>query len=135
MPGVERYRCSFQIPISQDLKSFYPTENYRQSALDVLNAKNNNLQAVHESWHSNSNYVEQSWIYNLCLKCRTEEPSASWEPPFWQKIFPYPLCPTFRTFSRLVSLIAIGESINPIKESLLTHLSPLQVRYYGSSHL
>ncbi|XP_064548895.1 sodium/hydrogen exchanger 9B2-like [Drosophila montana] len=83
-------------------------ENYRQSALDVLNAKYNSLQAVQGSPDSNGNYVAQSWIYNFCLKCRKEEPSESWEPPFWQKVFPYPLCPTFRTFSRLVSLICIG---------------------------
>ncbi|KAH8411908.1 hypothetical protein KR222_002110, partial [Zaprionus bogoriensis] len=80
--------------------------DYRQSALDVLNAKYNGLQGMQGS--QESNYVEQSWIYNFCLKCRGDEPSESWEPPFWQKIFPYPLCPTFRTFSRLVALTAIG---------------------------
>ncbi|EDV99190.1 GH13169 [Drosophila grimshawi] len=83
-------------------------EIYKQSALDVLNANYNGLQAVQGVQDNNGNYVEQSWIYNYCLKCRKQEPSESWEPPFWQKVFPYPLCPTFRTFSRLTSLTVIG---------------------------
>ncbi|KAL7742052.1 hypothetical protein ACLKA6_018300 [Drosophila palustris] len=91
-----------------DRVSTHSYENYRQSALDVLNSKYNGLQGAQESQDSNGNYVEQSWIYNFCLKCRGDEPSESWEPPFWQKVFPFPLCPTFRTFSRLVALTAIG---------------------------
>ncbi|XP_060663049.1 sodium/hydrogen exchanger 9B2-like [Drosophila nasuta] len=91
-----------------DRMSTYSNENYRQSALDVLNAKYNNLQSVLGSQDNNGNYVEQSWIYNFCLKFRGEEPNEAWEPPFWQKIFPFPLCPTFRTFSRLIALTAIG---------------------------
>ncbi|KAH8279940.1 hypothetical protein KR054_011741, partial [Drosophila jambulina] len=94
-----------------DRASTHSYENYRQNALDVLNAKYNGHQMGHTSVgdsNGGANYVEESWMYTFCLKCRGEEPSASWEPPFWQKIFPYPLCPTFRTVSRLISLILIG---------------------------
>lgn len=38
-----------------------------------------------------------------------EDNSPSWEPSFWQKCCPYPLCPSFRQFARLISLIIIGE--------------------------
>ncbi|XP_017151797.1 sodium/hydrogen exchanger 9B2 isoform X1 [Drosophila miranda] len=94
-----------------DRVSTHSYENYRQNALDVLNAKYNGHQMTHSSAggsNGGANFVEESWMYTFCLKCRGEEPSSSWEPPFWQKIFPYPLCPTFRTFSRLVSIILIG---------------------------
>lgn len=100
------YLCWFNILLLY--LSFSSAENYRQSTLDVLNAKLNGLQGVPGSQESNVNYVENSWIYNFCLNCRGEEPFEAWEPPFWQKICPYPLCPSFRTFSRLVSLTAIG---------------------------
>ncbi|EDW78011.2 uncharacterized protein Dwil_GK24783, isoform A [Drosophila willistoni] len=84
--------------------------DYRGNALDILNAKYNGHQMGQSSQQGSNgaNYVEESWMYTFCLKCRGEEPSASWEPPFWQKVFPYPLCPTFRTVSRLISLILIG---------------------------
>ncbi|XP_017844388.1 sodium/hydrogen exchanger 9B2 [Drosophila busckii] len=91
-----------------DRVSTHSYENYRQSALDALSAKYNGLQAALQGSQESNNYVEQSWIYNFCLKCRGEEPNEAWEPPYWQKIFPYPLCPTFRAVARLVSLIAIG---------------------------
>ncbi|ALC38652.1 Nha1, partial [Drosophila busckii] len=93
-----------------DRVSTHSYENYRQSALDALSAKYNGLQAALQGSQESNNYVEQSWIYNFCLKCRGEEPNEAWEPPYWQKIFPYPLCPTFRAVARLVSLIAIGKT-------------------------
>lgn len=52
--------------------------------------------------------IEHSWIYTFCVKCRGEDNSPSWEPPLWQKFCPYPLCPTFRQFARLWSIIIIG---------------------------
>ncbi|KAH8411903.1 hypothetical protein KR222_002094, partial [Zaprionus bogoriensis] len=90
-----------------DRGSTHSFENYRQSALDVLNGKYQGHQAA--ASQDSTNYVEQSWIYSCCLKCRGEEPTESWAPSFWQKVFPYPLCPTFRTFSRLFVLILIGK--------------------------
>ncbi|XP_061401389.1 sodium/hydrogen exchanger 9B2-like [Musca vetustissima] len=85
----------------------YDNRPYRSSALDTLNAKI----AQHQQQQSQSNYssnVEESWLYTFCLKCRGEETTPSWEPPHWQKLFPYPLCPSFRQFARIVVLILIG---------------------------
>ncbi|ALC38651.1 Nha1, partial [Drosophila busckii] len=104
-------------------------ENYRHNTtLEAINGKYSGHQQPNASSHDSAgtNYVEQSWVYNLCLKCRGDEPSEAWEPSFWQKIFPYPLCPTFRTFSRLLTLITIGKCvghyINNIN-NILTHLT------------
>ncbi|XP_060662846.1 sodium/hydrogen exchanger 9B2-like isoform X1 [Drosophila nasuta] len=89
-----------------DRGSMHSLDNYRQGVIDGLNGKYQGHQQPGS--HDSTNYVEQSWMYSFCLKCRGEEPTESWEPPFWQKVFPYPLCPTFRTFSRLIVLILIG---------------------------
>lgn len=59
--------------------------------------------------YSNTAQLEQSWIYTFCLRCRADDKTPSWEPPFWQKCCPYPLCPTFRYFSRMIAIIAIGK--------------------------
>lgn len=52
--------------------------------------------------------IEDSWIYTFCIKCRGKDATPSWEPPMWQKFCPFPLCPTFRQFSRLWCIIIIG---------------------------
>lgn len=52
--------------------------------------------------------LEQSWIYSLCMRCRVEYTTPSWEPPGWQKVCPYPLCPSYRQFARILSIILIG---------------------------
>lgn len=52
--------------------------------------------------------IEESWLYTFCFKCRGEENTPSWEPPHWQKLCPYPLCPSFRQFARILVLILIG---------------------------
>lgn len=53
-------------------------------------------------------HLEQSWIYALCMRCRVEYSTPSWEPPGWQKVCPYPLCPPYRQFARIISIILIG---------------------------
>ncbi|XP_060517632.1 sodium/hydrogen exchanger 9B1-like [Cylas formicarius] len=50
----------------------------------------------------------RSWWYAFCLKCRSKESTSSWEPPYWSYLCPYPFCPTFRRFSRVVTLIILG---------------------------
>ncbi|XP_060802236.1 sodium/hydrogen exchanger 9B2 isoform X2 [Amyelois transitella] len=56
-----------------------------------------------------SEHVERSWWYACCQKCHQEESGIpSWEPPHWQKICPYPLCPSYRTFAQTVSVLLIG---------------------------
>ncbi|XP_055589176.1 sodium/hydrogen exchanger 9B2 isoform X1 [Uranotaenia lowii] len=53
-------------------------------------------------------HLEQSWIYALCMRCREEYTTPSWEPPGWQRICPYPLCPPYRQIARIISIILIG---------------------------
>lgn len=53
--------------------------------------------------------LEQSWIYALCMRCRVEYNTPSWEPPHWQRVCPFPLCPSFRQFANILSLFLIGE--------------------------
>jgi len=92
--------------------SFDNRPSYRPSALDQLHAKYNQQQQQQQQQQQsssyNSNSLEDSWLYSFCLKCRGEENVPSWEPPHWQKVCPYPLCPSFRQFSRICVLILIG---------------------------
>lgn len=53
--------------------------------------------------------LEQSWIFALCMRCRVEYKTPSWEPKHWQTICPFPLCPSYRQFARIISIILIGE--------------------------
>ncbi|XP_037958585.1 sodium/hydrogen exchanger 9B2 isoform X2 [Teleopsis dalmanni] len=80
---------------------------YRISALDSLNAKINQHNLQQQSSNGTNN-LEESWLYTFCLKCRGEEHTQAWEPPHWQKVCPYPLCPSFRQFARIMVLILIG---------------------------
>ncbi|XP_037894755.1 sodium/hydrogen exchanger 9B1 isoform X4 [Glossina fuscipes] len=82
----------------------YDHRSCRLSALDVLNTK---IQQ-HQQNQQFPNNLEESWLYTFCIKCRGEENTPSWEPPHWQKICPYPLCPSFRQFARITVLILIG---------------------------
>lgn len=51
----------------------------------------------------------RSWWYKFCVKCRGEDESLpSWEPRAWPKFCPYPFCPTYRQFSRIICLVLIG---------------------------
>ncbi|KAL1494854.1 hypothetical protein ABEB36_010373 [Hypothenemus hampei] len=51
----------------------------------------------------------RSWWYAFCLKCRSKESTPeSWEPKYWSFLCPYPFCPDYRKFSRLLSLAVIG---------------------------
>ncbi|XP_050307245.1 sodium/hydrogen exchanger 9B2-like [Anthonomus grandis grandis] len=51
---------------------------------------------------------DRSWWYSFCLKCRSHESHPSWQPRFWPKMCPYPFCPTYRQFSRIIALTLIG---------------------------
>lgn len=132
---ISTYACTrlgSYLPVSLTLSLFSLAENYRQSALDVLNGKYQGHQTA--ASQDSTNYVEQSWMYACCLKCRGEEPTESWSPSFWQKIFPYPLCPTFRTFSRLIVLILIGKQQDHLPFSCLSSndILLLQACFSGS---
>ena len=49
-----------------------------------------------------------SWWFLLCKRCRGRADQPAWEPPHWQKFCPYPFCPSYRGFSRVLSLVLIG---------------------------
>ncbi|XP_060518292.1 sodium/hydrogen exchanger 9B1 isoform X2 [Cylas formicarius] len=51
---------------------------------------------------------DKSWWYSFCIKCRTQENHPSWHPGIWPKICPYPFCPTYRQFSRIIAVGLIG---------------------------
>jgi hypothetical protein len=52
--------------------------------------------------------MRRSWLFTFCKRCRQEEGAPSWEPPLWQRLCPYPFCPTYRQFARILSLFLIG---------------------------
>lgn len=56
--------------------------------------------------------IHESWIFALCMRCRVEYNTPSWEPPHWQKVCPFPLCPSYRQFANVLSIILIGECEN-----------------------
>uniref|UniRef100_A0AAR5QJN9 Cation/H+ exchanger transmembrane domain-containing protein n=3 Tax=Dendroctonus ponderosae TaxID=77166 RepID=A0AAR5QJN9_DENPD len=51
---------------------------------------------------------DRSWWYIFCIKCRSQESHPSWQPTAWPKLCPYPFCPTYRQFSRIVALVLLG---------------------------
>ncbi|XP_062524176.1 sodium/hydrogen exchanger 9B2 isoform X2 [Bombyx mori] len=56
-----------------------------------------------------SEHIERSWWYACCAKCHQEDSGIpSWEPPHWQRVCPYPLCPSYRTFAQTLSVLLIG---------------------------
>lgn len=56
--------------------------------------------------------IERSWIYGFCMQCRNKKDidSDAWEPPGWQKVCPFPLCPPYRQVARVLSIVLIGKS-------------------------
>ncbi|KAJ3654391.1 hypothetical protein Zmor_013581 [Zophobas morio] len=103
------------------LHNAHPVENVtlsgnsdsgRQINGDVRAKKN----SVTESVHSKTRFSDmgdneednRSWWYAFCMKCRQKETHPSWQPPHWSKICPYPFCPTYRQFSRMIALVLIG---------------------------
>ncbi|CAH1388367.1 unnamed protein product [Nezara viridula] len=51
--------------------------------------------------------LRSSWWYILCTKCRQKESGPGWEPTFWQAVFPYPFCPTYRHVARVFALLLV----------------------------
>ncbi|CAG9771290.1 unnamed protein product [Ceutorhynchus assimilis] len=58
--------------------------------------------------YSESCEENRSWWHVFCLKCRSEESHPSWQPSAWPKLCPYPFCPTYRQFSRILAIGLIG---------------------------
>ncbi|XP_017786127.1 PREDICTED: mitochondrial sodium/hydrogen exchanger 9B2 isoform X2 [Nicrophorus vespilloides] len=86
--------------------------------------KKHSVHSVTDSMHSRTRFSDvaededqripccglmASWWYTFCIKCRSNEPPhPSWQPPMWNKLCPYPFCPTYRQFSRIIALCLIG---------------------------
>ncbi|KAJ9592792.1 hypothetical protein L9F63_015570, partial [Diploptera punctata] len=51
---------------------------------------------------------QKPWWFMLCKRCRQDEGIPSWEPTLWKKLCPYPFCPSYRQFARVLSLFLIG---------------------------
>lgn len=73
----------------------------------------NKKHSVTDSVHSRTRFSDivddnKSWWYTFCVKCRSKEQHPSWHPPMWPKLCPYPFCPTYRQFSRIIALTLIG---------------------------
>ncbi|KAJ8929708.1 hypothetical protein NQ314_017582 [Rhamnusium bicolor] len=52
---------------------------------------------------------EKSWWYTFCIRCNSEdEGKKPWEPTCWSKLCPHPFFPSYRQFTRIVSLCLIG---------------------------
>lgn len=56
---------------------------------------------------SNANFkAARSFLFSKNL---FTDNTPSWQPKYWSVICPYPLCPSYRQFARLVSIVLIGE--------------------------
>ncbi|XP_068632619.1 sodium/hydrogen exchanger 9B2-like [Battus philenor] len=45
------------------------------------------------------------WWYNLCLRCHPEDTTASWQPSWWAKVFPFPFFPTYRQSAQQLCIL------------------------------
>lgn len=70
-----------------------------------------NQPSVQSANAPNDSALEQSWIFAFCIRCRGEDKGPSWEPPYWQKCCPYPLCPSFRQCARMLCIVLIGKNL------------------------
>ncbi|XP_026322651.1 sodium/hydrogen exchanger 9B2-like isoform X2 [Hyposmocoma kahamanoa] len=62
-----------------------------------------------KAFSQQSDHIERSWWYACCASCHQEDAGIpSWEPPLWQKVCPYPLCPSYRQFAQTLSVFLIG---------------------------
>jgi len=88
----------------ESLKSHHSHNNDRLNG----DARTRNYINQHLKQPKPKENLEQSWIYALCMRCRVEYNTPSWEPPYWQKVCPFPLCPSYRQFANILSIILIG---------------------------
>ncbi|XP_046962128.1 sodium/hydrogen exchanger 9B2-like isoform X1 [Vanessa cardui] len=48
---------------------------------------------------------QTSWWYQFCLRCHQADPTPSWQPSWWAKMFPFPIFPTFRQSAQQLCII------------------------------
>ncbi|KAK9879223.1 hypothetical protein WA026_004068 [Henosepilachna vigintioctopunctata] len=61
-----------------------------------------------EASSPNSLSDSQSCWHLFCSRFRKTEVENHWEPKPWQFLCPYPFCPTYRQFARLIALLLLG---------------------------
>ncbi|XP_060518367.1 sodium/hydrogen exchanger 9B2-like isoform X2 [Cylas formicarius] len=86
-------------------KMAYENQNGIRNEPDMISNKSSVIGKRHVN---NEDCQDRSWWYVFCIKCRSRESHPSWQPMCWRKFCPYPFCPTYRQFSRVISLIIIG---------------------------
>ncbi|XP_034231222.1 sodium/hydrogen exchanger 9B2 isoform X2 [Thrips palmi] len=67
------------------------------------------IEIMYNKVHPDRNIESSSW-YLFCKKVRKKDEEAAadaWEPAHWQSVCPYPFCPTYRQFARLVGLTMV----------------------------
>ncbi|KAF7990756.1 hypothetical protein HCN44_000561 [Aphidius gifuensis] len=88
-------------------QQIYNTENGR------INGQNRKKSAMSlsSSIREKIEYTDQlksSWLYLFCTRCHGKDDTPSWEPTGWHKLCPSPFCPSYRKFSRIISLLLLG---------------------------
>ncbi|XP_044011535.1 sodium/hydrogen exchanger 9B2 isoform X2 [Aphidius gifuensis] len=79
-------------------QQIYNTENGR------INGQNRKKSAM-----SLSSSIREKIEYTDQLKrCHGKDDTPSWEPTGWHKLCPSPFCPSYRKFSRIISLLLLG---------------------------
>lgn len=92
-------------------ESLYDRHSRKHSTTESLydrQARRRSQISIEERTHTRDD-LERSWIYNLCIRCNGKSEEASWQPPGWGRVCPYPLFPSYRHFARLVSIVMIGK--------------------------
>ncbi|XP_046962130.1 sodium/hydrogen exchanger 9B2-like isoform X2 [Vanessa cardui] len=62
-----------------------------------------NIQTTDENNHDKEG--QTSWWYQFCLRCHQADPTPSWQPSWWAKMFPFPIFPTFRQSAQQLCII------------------------------
>ncbi|GAB0098544.1 sodium/hydrogen exchanger 9B2 [Sergentomyia squamirostris] len=96
-------------PLDNDSLHSHHSHDAKVNNGDARTKKHSTADSLHSHRpHQKQDNLEHSWIYSLCMRCRVPYSTPSWEPPHWQKVCPYPLCPSYRQFANLLSLLLIG---------------------------
>lgn len=98
--------------------------NYHSDKFNGTRPPQINVEAPNGLPNNNSDEnMRKSWIYGFCMQCRNKKDidSDAWEPPGWQKVCPFPLCPPYRQVARVLSIVLIGKLYEAaLNENILT---------------
>lgn len=88
-----------------------PTENGKTPSIveNGIHKRRSCIEIVYNKVYPDRNIESSSW-YLFCKKVRKKDEEAAadaWEPAHWQSVCPYPFCPTYRQFARLVGITLV----------------------------